>query len=40
MTLGGISLLAPENLGNAFLTVGFGGLHAVFGYLIARRHGG
>lgn len=40
MFVGFISLLAPVLLGNAFLMLGFGALHIVFGILIARRHGG
>jgi len=40
MALGGISVLAPAAWGNSFLGAGFGGLHIVFGWLIARRHGG
>ena len=40
MFAGALCLLAPERWGNAFLMVGFGGLHMGFGMLIARRHGG
>lgn len=40
MSLGCIALLAPLAAGNVFLMLGFGGIHIVFGTLIARRHGG
>jgi multisubunit Na+/H+ antiporter MnhC subunit len=40
MLLGTVALVAPPTWGDAFLAVGFGGLHLVFGGLIAWRHGG
>ncbi|WP_420456148.1 hypothetical protein [Rubrivirga sp.] len=40
MLTGALALLAPAAWGNVFMGAGFGGLHLVFGALIARRHGG
>lgn len=40
MALGVLALSAPAAYGNWFMAAGFGGLHIVFGIIIARRHGG
>lgn len=38
--LGAAALFSPTGWGNAYLAAGFGGLHIVFGLMIARQHGG
>jgi hypothetical protein len=40
MGLGAVTLFSPPALANWFLAAGFGGLHIVFGVIIARRYGG
>lgn len=40
MVTGAAAIVAPPAWSNWFLAAGFGGLHILFGILIARRHGG
>src|SRR5260370_277015 len=40
MATGAIAVVAPAAWANWFLASGFGGLHIIFGFLIARRHCG
>lgn len=40
MVTGALAVVAPAAWANWFLAAGFGGLHIIFGSLIARRHGG
>jgi len=40
MVLGAIALLAPPGWGEWLMAVGFGGLHIIFGLIIAGRYGG
>ena len=40
MALGAVAFFAPPGFANWFMAAGFGGLHIVFGVIIARRYGG
>jgi heme/copper-type cytochrome/quinol oxidase subunit 3 len=40
MALGAAACLAPPQLANWFMAAGFGGLHIIFGVMIARKYGG
>ncbi len=40
MMLGAAALFAPASLGNWLMAAGFGGLHIIFGSIIARKYGG
>jgi hypothetical protein len=40
MALGAVALLAPPGWGDWLMALGFGGLHIIFGLIIARRYGG
>ncbi|HET7710790.1 MAG TPA: hypothetical protein VFL80_02570 [Thermoanaerobaculia bacterium] len=40
MLLGFIACFTPLPVGNVLLGAGFGGIHIVFGWMIARYHGG
>ena len=40
MAVGAASFAAPAAYGDAFMAAGFGGVHMVFGFIIARNHGG
>lgn len=40
MILGALAFAAPAALGHWFMAAGFGGLHIVFGGIIARNYGG
>ena len=40
MAFGAVALLGPATWGNVLMALGFGGLHVVFGWIIARRYGG
>lgn len=40
MSLGAVALFCPASWSTALLGAGFGGLHLIFGFIIARRYGG
>jgi hypothetical protein len=40
MLAGAIALFSPAAWGNGMMALGFGGLHILFGVIIARRYGG
>ena len=40
MLFGACALFSPAGWGDGYMAAGFGGLHVVFGLIIARRHGG
>jgi hypothetical protein len=40
LAIGALALLTPVAWADLWLGAGFGGLHIVFGAIIARRHGG
>jgi hypothetical protein len=40
IVLGTVALFCPANWGNLLLAAGFGGLHIIFGAVIARKYGG
>jgi|SRR5690242_3042639 len=40
MAVGAVAIFCPFSYGSFFLAGGFGGLHIIFGLIIARRYGG
>jgi hypothetical protein len=40
LVLGALALAAPPAWGDAMMALGFGGVHLVAGFFVARRHGG
>jgi hypothetical protein len=40
MALGAVAFVAPAPIGLWLMAAGFGGLHIIFGIIIARNYGG
>jgi hypothetical protein len=40
LVVGTVALFTPASLGDVWMAAGFGGLHLMFGGIIARRYGG
>lgn len=40
IALGAVAFMLPTNYGNLMMALSFGGLHIIFGAIIARRYGG
>lgn len=40
MLIGALTLFLPAEFGDLMMAASFGGLHIVFGWIVARRHGG
>jgi hypothetical protein len=40
MFLGAVGLFVPASIENWLMAAGFGGLHVIFGFIIARKYGG
>src|SRR4029077_1248556 len=40
MALGAVAFAAPAAWGHWLMALGFGGLHIIFGFVIARKYGG
>lgn len=40
LVVGTVALFTPAALGDVWMAAGFGGLHMIFGGIIARRYGG
>jgi len=40
IVMGAVALFSPTSWNTALMILGFGMLHIVFGFIIARRHGG
>jgi hypothetical protein len=40
LALGAVTAIAPPSWADAMMALGFGGLHIIFGFVIARKFGG